>query len=258
MLKRLTNNLTVIAESSWFSKLITGLILVNAIILGLETYPKIMAEYGAILIAIDHIILWIFLAELTLRFAAYGIRFFLNPWNIFDTTVVAIAFVPANEAFSVLRVARVLRVLRLISVFPKLRRIIEGLIIAIPGIGSIGAILSIILYVFAIMATNLFGESYPNWFGTLGLSIFSLFQIMTLEGWGDMVREIKQTHQIATPFFIIYILISTFTVLNLFIAVIVEAMQREHQEEGEEDRKILGTIRDEIVSLHKKIELMNK
>lgn len=252
------SNLRNIIESRWFCKLITGLIIFNALILGLETYPGIMAEYGTVLVTIDHAILWFFLVELALRLTAYGVRFFRDPWSIFDVIVVAIAFVPANEAFSVLRAARVLRVLRLISVFPKLKRVIEGLITAIPGIGSIGAILSIIFYVFAVMATKLFGESYPDWFGTLGLSMFSLFQIMTLEGWSDMVREIKETHQIAAPFFIVYILIATFTVLNLFIAVIVDAMQREQRAEEDEDKEILKAIKDEIVSINKKIEIIRK
>lgn len=254
----LHHNLGIIVESSLFSKFIMWLIIINAAILGLETYPAIMAEYGAILITIDHVILWVFIAELTLKITVYGMRFFRDPWGVFDVIVVAIAFIPANEAFSVLRAARILRVLRLISIFPRLRRVVEGLITAIPGIGSIGAILSIIFYVFAVMATKLFGESYPDWFGTLGSSMFSLFQIMTLEGWADMVREIKQTHQIGAPFFIVYILIATFTVLNLFIAVVVDAMQREQKAQEDEDRKILRDIQDKIVSINKKVESMRK
>lgn len=253
----LRHNIGIIVESSWFSKLIMWLIIINAAILGLETYPAIMAEYGTILITIDHAILWVFVIELALRLTVYRRKFFGDPWSIFDVIVVSIAFVPANEAFSVLRAARVLRVFRLISVFPKLKRVVEGLITAIPGIGSIGAILSIVFYVFAVIATKLFGEVYPEWFGTLGSSMFSLFQIMTLEGWADMVREIKQTHQIASPFFIIYILIATFTVLNLFIAVIVDAMQREQKEEAE-DRKTLLNIRNEIALINKKIDSLGK
>lgn len=250
----LSARLRVVVESHAFCKFITGLILINAAILGMETYPAIMAEYGPALKTMDRIILWIFVAELTMRLCAYGLRFFRDPWSIFDTAVVAIAFLPANEAFAVLRAARVLRVLRLISIFPRLRRVIEGLIAAIPGIGSIGAILIIIFYVFSVMATKLFGTTHPEFFGTLQASLFSLFQIMTLEGWPDIVREVKQTHPYAPAFFIPYILIATFTVLNLFIAVIVDAMQRQHEAEEDEEQKILRSIEAELYRLNQKID----
>lgn len=246
--------LRAFAESHGFCKFITALILINAVILGMETYPSIMAEYGPILKATDRVILWIFVAELGIRLCAYGLRFFRDPWSVFDTSVVAIAFLPANEAFAVLRAARVLRVLRLISIFPRLRRVIEGLISAIPGIGSIGAILIIIFYVFSVMATKLFGATHPEFFGTLQASLFSLFQIMTLEGWPDIVREVKQTHPFAPAFFIPYILIATFTVLNLFIAVIVDAMQRQHEVEENEERKTLRLIEAELYKLNQKID----
>lgn len=245
-------------ESSWFSKTIMTLIIINAVILGMETYPEIMAEYGAALKAIDHAILWVFVAELALRLVVYRFRFFRDPWSIFDTIVVAIAFMPANEAFAVLRAARVLRVLRLISIFPRLRRVIEGLIGAIPGIGSIGAILMIVFYVFAVMATKLFGADYPDWFDSLHGSFFTLFQIMTLEGWADIVREIMKTHPQAWIFFVIYILAATFTVLNLFIAVIVDAMQRQHQAEEKEEHDTIKRIETELMRLHQKIDAMGK
>ncbi len=243
-----------LAESHAFCKFITSLILINAAILGLETYPAVMAKYGTVLKAMDHTILWIFVLELTVRFAAYGWRFFRDPWSIFDTLVIAIAFLPANEAFSVLRAIRVLRVLRLISIFPRLRRVIEGLISAIPGIGSIGAILVIIFYVFSVMATKLFGSTHPEFFGTLQASLFSLFQIMTLEGWPDIVRQVKQTHPYAAFFFIPYILVATFTVLNLFIAVIVDAMQRQHQAGEQLEQETLARLERQIAILHQKLD----
>jgi len=243
-----------LVEASWFTKIIMGLIILNAVILGAETYPEIMTEYGTILKTIDHIILWIFLVELGLRLAAYRLRFFRDPWSVFDMAVVALAFMPANEAFAVLRAARVLRVLRLISIFPRLRRVIEGLIGAIPGIGSIGAILIIVFYVFAVMATKLFGTNYPEWFGSLHGSFFTLFQIMTLEGWADIVREIMKTHPQAWIFFVIYILAATFTVLNLFIAVIVDAMQRQHHSEGQAEQDAIKRIEIELLRLHQKID----
>lgn len=248
------NRLKQCVESAWFSKTIMALIIINAVILGMETYPGIMAQYGVALKTIDHAILWVFVAELGLRLVVYRLRFFRDPWSIFDTIVVAIAFMPANEAFAVLRAARVLRVLRLISIFPRLKRVVEGLIGAIPGIGSIGAILMIVFYVFAVMATKLFGAEYPDWFGSLHGSFFTLFQIMTLEGWADIVREIMKTHPQAWIFFVIYILAATFTVLNLFIAVIVDAMQRQHQAEEQEEQDTIKRIEAELIRLHQKID----
>lgn len=251
-------NLKTLVEALWFTRTIMVLIVINAVILGMETYPGIMAEYGVTLKAIDHAILWVFVAELGLRLVAHRLRFFRDPWSLFDTAVVAIAFMPANEAFAVLRAARVLRVLRLISIFPRLRRVIEGLIGAIPGIGSIGAILVIVYYVFAVMATKLYGAAYPDWFGSLHGSFFTLFQIMTLEGWADIVREIMKTHPQAWIFFVIYILSATFTVLNLFIAVIVDAMQRQHQTEEQEEQDTIKRIEMELIRLHQKIDSLKR
>ncbi len=246
--------LSKLTENSGFSKLIIGLIIINAIILGMETYPAIMAQFGPALKAIDQVILWIFVLELAIRLGANGWRFFRDPWSVFDSIVVAIAFMPANEAFAVLRAARVLRVLRLISIFPRLRRVIEGLISAIPGIGSIGAILVILFYVFSVMATKLFGATHPEFFGTLQASLFSLFQIMTLEGWPDIVRQVKETHPYAPAFFIPYILLATFTVLNLFIAVIVDAMQRQHQAEEQAEYGAIVRIEKDIIRLHARLD----
>lgn len=245
-----------LVEASWFKRAIMTLIIVNAATLGLETYPDVMARYGALLKTADRAILLVFAAEIVLRIAAHGLRFFRDPWSLFDFAVVAIAFVPANEAFSVLRAARVLRVMRLISIFPRLRRVIEGLRSAVPGIASVGAILLIMFYVFAVMATKLFGADYPDWFGSLHLSFFSLFQIMTLEGWADMVREIMTTHPLAWLFFVVYILGATFTVLNLFIAVIVDAMQRQHVGADTAELAALARIEAELARIDAKIDAL--
>ncbi|MEZ5788507.1 MAG: ion transporter [Xanthobacteraceae bacterium] len=238
-----------LVESRLFTRTIIGLILINAVILGLETSPAMMARHGPALIAADQVILGIFVVELSLRMFAHRGAFFRDPWSLFDTAVVAIALFPASEAFSVLRALRVLRVLRLVSAFPQLRRVIQGLLTAIPGLGSIAAILVILLYIFAVIAVKLFGAQYPQWFGDFGAALFTLFQIMTLEGWADIAREIQQTHPYAWTFFVIYILVSTFAVLNLFIAVIVDAMQK--SEEGMEHH-----LQAAIDSLGRKIDDM--
>lgn len=224
-----------LVESRAFQRAIITLILVNGIALGLETVPSVNARIGPLLTALDQAILWIFVVEIALRLFVYRLGFFRDAWNLFDVAIVAVSLVPAQEAFSVLRALRVLRVLRLISVFPQLRNVVQGLIKAIPGLASIILIMLLIFYVFAVMAVKLYGQEYPETFGSFSASLFTLFQIMTLEGWADIVREIMKTHPYAWLYFVLYILVSTFTVLNLFIAVIVDAMQSEQQEMIQEE-----------------------
>jgi len=212
-------------ERPLFQRAIMWLIVFNAATLGLETWESALAAHGALLHAIDTIVLFVFVVELAIRIYAHGLRFFRDPWNVFDFVVVGISLAPASETFSVLRALRVLRVFRLVSAVPRMRRVVGALLHALPGLASIAALLLLIFYVFAVMATKLFGERFPQWFGTLGDSIFSLFQIMTLEGWADMVRQIMEVMPQAWLFFVPFMLASTFTVLNLFIAIIVDSMQ---------------------------------
>lgn len=213
---------------------ILWLIVVNAVTLGLETSPTAMAAAGPALIALDRAILAVFVVEIGLRLAAYGWRFFRDPWSLFDFTVVAIALIPASGQFSVLRALRILRALRLISTVPRMRRVVTALLSAIPGLGAIIALLCLIFYVSAVIATKLFGASFPDWFGTIGESLYSLFQIMTLESWSmGIVRPVLEVYPLAWLFFVPFILITTFTTLNLFIAVIVNAMQAEHDRDVE-------------------------
>ena len=223
-------------ESTPTQTVLITLILVNAVILGLETSEAIMARWGAILSAADSAILAVFVIEIGLRLAVWRGSFFRDPWSVFDFIVVGIALIPATGPLAVLRALRVLRVLRLISMLPSMRRVAGGLLAAIPGLGSVIGIISVILYVFAVIATKLFAERFPQWFGTLGESSYTLFQIMTLEGWGDIARSVMVVYPIAWLFFVIFILVSTFTMLNLFIAVVVTSMQSEHTSEIEIER----------------------
>jgi voltage-gated sodium channel len=212
-------------ESDRLQKIIIALILVNAITLGLETSPLFMQKVGPLLHWLDAILLGMFAVELLLKLVAHGWRFFRNGWNCFDLAVVGIALLPATGGLSVLRALRVLRVMRLVSAAPKMRFVVESLARSLPGLGSIGMLLIIFFYVFSVMATKLFGADFPQWFGSLFGSMFSLFQIMTLEGWADIAREVMTRFPLAWLFFLSFILLATFTVLNLFIAVIVNAMQ---------------------------------
>jgi voltage-gated sodium channel len=234
---------------------ITFLIVINAIILGLETVPAAMESYGSILLAVDHFILGVFVVEILLRIYAHRLAFFRDPWSLFDFIVVAIALVPASGPLAVLRALRILRVLRLLTLVPSMRRVVGALLGSIPGLSSIGLVLLLIYYVFAVIATKLFGEHFPQWFGSIGESLYSLFQIMTLESWSmGIVRPVMVEHPHAWIFFVIFILIATFTMLNLFIAIIVNAMQTFTEQENRERKDALEETRDHIeADLHREL-----
>ena len=211
---------------------IIALILINAVILGLETSADIMASWGSLLIGVDHVILGVFVVEIIARLLVHRWRFFRDPWSVFDFAVVAIALVPASGPLAVLRALRVLRIFRLLSVVPSLRRVVAGLLSAVPGLGAVFGVMSLIFYVAAVISTNLFGTSFPDWFGSIGKSAYTLFQIMTLESWSmGIARPVIAEFPFAWMFFIPFILVATFTLLNLFIGVIVSALQAEHDAE---------------------------
>jgi voltage-gated sodium channel len=225
-----------VLESAPFQRTITALIVINAVTLGLETSAAAREAAGDLLTLFDRAILSVFVIEISAKLVVYRTRFHRDVWNVFDFIVVAIALVPATGSLSVLRALRVLRVLRLVSSVPSMRRVVTALLYAIPGMGSIIALMTLIYYVFSVMATNLFGGTFPELFGDLAASAFSLFQIMTLEGWAaEIVRPVMEKHPYAWAFFVPFMLVTTFTVLNLFIGIIVDAMQRQHQADREED-----------------------
>ncbi|HET6224305.1 MAG TPA: ion transporter [Dongiaceae bacterium] len=230
-------------EGSLAQRLVIGVILLNGVILGLETSGHAMSVAGEALILLDRICLAVFVVELALKLVAWGPRFFRNGWNLFDFAVVGISLLPATGDLSILRALRVLRVLRLVSVVPDMRRIVQALLQAIPGMASIAALLALVYYVFGVMATRLFGETFPEWFGTIGQSVFSLFQVMTLDAWSDgLVRPMLEVHPHAWLFFVPFILVTSFAVLNLFIAIIVNSMQRMHEEEQAAARALDATV----------------
>lgn len=242
-------------ESNRVTNVIMVLIVINAIILGLETVPWVMKDAGDTLIAIDRVILGIFVVEIALRIYAHRLGFFRDAWSIFDFIVVVIALVPASGPFAVLRALRVLRVLRLLTLVPSMRRVVGALLGSIPGLSSIGLVLLLIYYVFAVMATRLFGSAFPHWFGSIGESLFSLFQIMTLESWSmGIVRPVMEVHPNAWIFFVIFILIATFTMLNLFIAIIVNAMHSFTEQETQETLAVVTEAREHIeADLHREV-----
>lgn len=241
-------------------RILAGLIILNALVLGLETSPTLMKNYGWFLEPVDHILLGIFVVEVLIRLAVTGRGFFRDAWNVFDFIVITLSLMPQTGPLSVLRALRVLRVLRLVSAVPTLRRVVAGLIGSLPGIGAIALLLSLVYYVYAVMATNLFGPDHPEEFGNLGRSAYSLFTVMTLEGWNDLASRVMKTHPYAWLFFIPYILTTTFTVLNLFIAIIVNAMQTEaeatrkleiaeHEKEQQQLRVLTATEADMLAEI---------
>lgn len=245
-------------EHTTVQRLIIALILINAILLGLETSPAVMAKAGTFILILDQVILTLFVVEITLRIYVHRMTFWKDPWSLFDFTVVAIALIPASGPFAVLRALRVLRVLRLLTMVPTMRRVVGALLAAIPGLGSIGLMLLIIYYVFAVIATNLFGTSHPEWFGSLGHSFYTLFQIMTLESWSmGIARPVMEIFPYAWVFFVPFILIATFTMLNLFIAIIVNAMQSYSAAEHKETVEALHQTQENIeTDLHKEMQTL--
>lgn len=233
-------------ERPWVRTAIIGVILFNALILGLETSSSVMARMGGVILLLDKLCLAIFVAEIAAKFFAQGLRYFRNGWNIFDFVIVGVALVPAGQGLSVLRALRILRVLRVISVAPRLRRVVEGFITALPGMGSVFLLMAIIFYIGSVMATKLFGSSFPEWFGDLGNSAYTLFQVMTLESWSmGIVRPVMDAYPYAWAFFVPFIMVTTFAVVNLLVGLIVNSMQAAH---SEEDNQKTDAYRDEVLS----------
>ncbi|MBR9901461.1 MAG: ion transporter [Rhodospirillales bacterium] len=243
------NFLRRIVESSRFQNFITAVIAINAVILGLETSPTVMNAMGSTLHVLDQLAVAIFVIELLMKLAVYRLAFFKRAWNIFDFTIVAITLMPAGQGVSVLRALRILRAFRLISTVPSMRKVVEALMRAIPGMISVLTLLSLVFYVSAVMATKLFGEGFPDWFGTIGESLYSLFQIMTLESWSmGIVRPVMESYPLAWLFFVPFILITTFAVLNLFIAIVVDAMSTHVDVEETQTRDVIQLDHQEIMT----------
>lgn len=230
----LRRRIAQVVHSAAFRNAILGVIVFNAICLGLDTDGQFHARWGPLLARIDMLVTGVFVAEIALKLYADRWSFWKDGWNIFDFTIVALSVamigseVTVLRVFRLFRIVRVLRVFRLFGVVPALRRVVDALFKAIPGISAIMAVLALLFYVASVITTDLFGREAPEQFGSLGASVFTLFQIMTGDGWSDVVRTIMDHHPWAWLFFIPFIVLTSFAVLNLFIAVIVDALQTEH------------------------------
>ena len=253
-------------ETRWFQNFIISVILINGAVLGVQTAQGLSVHTIEILDLIDRICLAIFVIELSLKLYVYRFSFFRQGWNIFDFLIVAISLVPATGELSILRAFRIFRLLRLVTTVESFRRVVAGMLLAIPGVGSVGGLLLIFFYIGAVISTTLFGEAFPQWFGSLGASMYTLFQIMTLESWSmGIVRPVMEVFPYAWLFFIPFITITTFMVLNLFIGIIVDAIatvkeqenaSRNHQLSSKQD---IDTLRQDIASLsHQLDRLINR
>ena len=240
------NTIQTLISSRAFSNFILGVILLNAIVLGLQTSKDLMASSGIVLDMVDNVCLGIFTIEILLKLIVHRQRFFLSGWNNFDFVIVGISLIPGAGGLSVLRAMRIMRVLRVVSIAPSLRRVVEGFISALPGMISVFALMALIFYIAGVMATKLFADTFPQWFGTLGESLYSLFQIMTLESWSmGIVRPVMEVHPYAWAFFVPFIMITTFAVVNLVVGLIVTSMEGENEAE---DNKATGDYRDEVMA----------
>jgi voltage-gated sodium channel len=252
-------------DQPWFNRFILTLILLNAVILGMETSATLMAQYGSLLLMLDKIMLAIFVLELLLRIFVHRLAFFKDPWSLFDFAVVAIALIPASGPLAVLRSLRVLRVLRVLSMVPSMKRVVSALLGSLPGLASIAMVLLLIYYVFAVIATKLFSAAFPEWFGSIGASFYTLFQVMTLESWSmGISRPVMEQFPYAWLFFVPFILVATFTMLNLFIAIIVNTMQtfteEEHALERQQDKLAEQAeqqqLQQELVAIRQELQLL--
>lgn len=237
-------------------KFIVFVLFLNALTLGLDTSPEIMAEYGELITRINEIIPIIFVVEVGSRLIARGSRFFKESWNVFDAIIISISFLPSGSAFSALRALRILRVLHVISLVPRMRHVVGAMIKSLPQIGSIVALLIIISYISSVIVTHLYGEPYPELFGSIGSSMLTLFQLMTLEGWAaEVVRPVMETHPYSVFLFIPYMLMTAFAILNLFTAVLVDSMQvlQNSYTKDKSDQETAHVLHEELHALRKEM-----
>lgn len=253
------NLIKKLVDSNRFKNFIIALIVINGITMGLETSRDFMSLYGSYILGFDKLVIAIFTVEIILRIYVYRVSFFKDPWSVFDFIIVAISLVPASAGFEILRILRVFRLLRLITAIPQMKKVVLALVSVIPGMASIAALLTLIFYIFSIIATQLYRDTFPQWFATLGESFYTLFQIMTLESWSmGIVRPIMEVHPYAWTFFVPFIFIVTFIMVNLIIAIVVDAMGEINKDEEpnkiEETPKKEANTKEEISQLREDIK----
>ncbi|MEO1252073.1 MAG: ion transporter [Pseudomonadota bacterium] len=245
-------------ESGAFGGVVLVLILANAVILGAETFAGFPDDVTASLYFADRLILYAFVVEIAIRIGAWRLDYFKTGWNLFDFVVVLISLLAATSGLGALRAFRVLRVLRVVTVIPRMRVVVSALFDSLPGIASVGVVLALIVYVFAVIASNLYGADHPGLFGDVFTAMYTLFQVMTLEGWPDIASRVGETHPRSWVFFLSFLLLATFTMLNLFVAIVVRVVEEDSDpwfddiiKNQEEMVAELAALRREVASLAK-------
>ena len=236
-----------------FGFFILGIIIFNTLLLTLETVYNYSSKTLLIFSTLDKLCILIYLIEFLIKFHCEKKRYFLSGWNLFDFTILIIALLPFSNYITVLRALRIIRAFRLISMFPAIKRVVNALAISIPGLVSTALLLLLVFLVFGVMAVKLFGQQFPEWFGHLGHSMFSLFQIMTLESWSmGIVRPIMKIYPYAWIFFVPFILISAFILLNFLIGIVVDAIAHlKYHERDQKDDNNYELILERIQNIEK-------
>ena len=254
-----------IAESRVFQRFVLGLILLAGALVGVETDAALVARHGGLLHALDRVIVALFVFELVVRIGAEGSRpwrFFRDPWNVFDFLIVAVCLLPFQTQFAaVLRLARVLRVLRLVTVVPKLQILVGALLKSVPSMGYVAMLLALLFYVYAVVGVTFFGRHDPSHFGSIPVAMLTLFQIVTLEGWVDIMHPLMAAAGavLSILYFVSFILLGTMIMLNLLIGVIVNGMDeaREEMEDVTRARHVAGagrpSLTDDLIQLERKL-----
>jgi voltage-gated sodium channel len=263
--------ITKFIENIWTQRFILFVIVFNSIILGMMTNPVLMKDFGNIMNLLCNICVWIFTIEISIKLYVYKKEFFKDPWNIFDFCIVAVSWIPTGGVFSsfrVFRILRTLRALRLITQLERLRIIVQAIIDSIPNVSWASVLLLIIFYIFAIMGTTLYGTDFPVEFGTLGKSMFTLFQIMTLEAWADIARDVMAEFPLSWFYFVSFILVSSFIVMNVIVGVVVNAIsdisddvKKEKQKKALKDHDLkleLMKLKEQVKVVENLIELKNE
>jgi voltage-gated sodium channel len=237
-----------IAESARFQGFIFAVILVNAIALGLQTWGGIEDDTGSLLHIINDVCVGIFVVELTIRITAYGNRpqdFFRDGWNVFDFIVITAAFIPGvRESTTLLRLARLLRVVRIVTVLPEFRIIVRGMARSLPPIGSLALLGLLMMYVFGMVGWILFHEGDPENWGNLGDAMLTLFVMMTLENWPAYLETAQEIHPWSWIFFVVYILLASFLLFNVLIAVVLTSMEAARAEDARLARALRRDLKE--------------
>ena len=270
---RIQNISLKIVESNFFRNFILGIIILSGVIVGMETYPEFYLRHAAMFHSLDQLIIGIFVIEIALKILSFGkspLNFFKDPWNVFDFIIVAICFIPNVDTHfvTVLRLARILRVFRIISVLPKLQILVNALLKSIPSMGYVVVLLSIVFYIYAVAGSFLFGKSDPVHFGSLHISMISLFKVLTLEGWTDIMNiqlygtsdpsaeyAKKPDSYASVAYFVSFILFGAMIIMNLFIGVIMNSMQ---ESQDEINKVLIKKNQEEPATLQLLVELEEK